>query len=236
MYEEVSKITTSFLNNLSINEAIDSLKFLGDVGDADLNLLDRILPHCTIDQLMHIENSSKGRDLTPVTDKLWKNFYEKKFGKNDSDFVIERMKHKKESFEWKQVYEAKMEELEKKAKKIETQYIQNCQKEKAQKESRQIIFCGGSSPINKKQRFEGKLNEFGCNTNETKILKKSKREEQSCEVPSTINNKKKQNFGGTTKPRHNTKPSKIWKKAKREVLTRIETKNLIVFRRNVIQK
>ena len=78
MCEEVNKTTSSFLNNLSINEAIDSLKFLGDVGDTDLNLLDHILPHCTIDQLMHIENSSKGRDLTPVTDKLWKNFYEKK--------------------------------------------------------------------------------------------------------------------------------------------------------------
>lgn len=106
MSSEVTKITPSFLNHLSINEAK-----LRDVGDIDLNFLDCTLPHCTIDQLMHMENFSKGRDLTYTTDKLWKNLYEKKFGKNDFDFVIERMKHKNESFKRNQIYETKMEEL-----------------------------------------------------------------------------------------------------------------------------
>ncbi|XP_038885873.1 uncharacterized protein LOC120076176 [Benincasa hispida] len=226
MCEEVSKIASSFLSHDSINEAIDSLRFLGDVGDTDLHVLERILPHCTVDQLMHIENSSKGRDLTPVTDKLWKNFYEKKFGKNDSDLVIKKMKYKKESFKWKQLYEAKMEALEKKAMEIEARYKQNCQKENARKQSRKIIFCEDvSSSNNKKRRSEGTI-KSECNTTESKILKKPNREAQMCQVSS----------GGTTKPGHRTKQSKILKKAKREALQCIETKNVIAFRRNAMQK
>lgn len=65
--------------------------------------------------------------------------------------------------------------------------------------------------------FEGTTTEFGCNTTESKVLKKPKRE-QICEVPYVNNNKKKQNFGGKTKPRYNIKQSKILKKAKREVV------------------
>src|ERR1051325_7635550 len=118
MSKQICK-TSSLHDDLSINEALDSLKFMGDVGHMDLDLLQRILPHCTIDQLMHIEKSSKGRDLTPITDRLWRNFYEKKFGHNDCKSVIQRMQCMKHTFKWKQLYEAKMNELEKKARKIE---------------------------------------------------------------------------------------------------------------------
>lgn len=38
--------------------------------------------------------------------------------------------------------------------------------------------------------FEGTTTEFGCNTTESKVLKKPKRE-QICEVPYVNNNKKK---------------------------------------------
>jgi len=47
----------------------------------------------------------QGRDLSPVTDKLWKKFFEKQFGTNSTNEVIKRMKEKKVSFRWAQLYE-----------------------------------------------------------------------------------------------------------------------------------
>lgn len=49
------------LVDLCVYKAIDNLRFLGDVGETDLHLLERILPHCTVDQLMHVEKSSEVR-------------------------------------------------------------------------------------------------------------------------------------------------------------------------------
>ena len=47
----------------------------------------------------------QGRDLSPVTDKLWKKFYEKEFGVESLNDTIKRMKQAKLSFLWKQLYE-----------------------------------------------------------------------------------------------------------------------------------
>ncbi|XP_023526910.1 uncharacterized protein LOC111790279 [Cucurbita pepo subsp. pepo] len=189
-----------------VNKAIDSLRFLEDVGETDLNFLEHILPHCTVEQLMRIENCSKGRDLTPVTNKLWKTFYERKFGKDAVNSVIEMMKHK-ESFKWKQMYELKTKELEEKAVEIEKRYIQNCHNEKARKQSRQVKICEISPPS-------------------SKVLKKPKVQTKVCQVSSVTNNKRSY-VGGT---------SKILKKARKETLQSIETKNAIAFRRNAVQK
>lgn len=52
------------LVDLCVRTAIDNLRYLGDVGETDAELLGRILPHCTVDQLMHIEKSSKVRFLS----------------------------------------------------------------------------------------------------------------------------------------------------------------------------
>lgn len=49
------------LVDLCVNKAIDNIRFLGDVGETDIHLLERILPHCTVDQLMHVEKSSEVR-------------------------------------------------------------------------------------------------------------------------------------------------------------------------------
>jgi len=46
------------LVDLCVSLAVENVKYLGDVGETDLHLLDRILPHCTLDQLMHIEKST----------------------------------------------------------------------------------------------------------------------------------------------------------------------------------
>lgn len=47
----------------------------------------------------------QGRDLTPITDKLWKKFYERQFGKESTTTVIERMRQKRVAFRWIQLYE-----------------------------------------------------------------------------------------------------------------------------------
>ncbi|KAM7265892.1 hypothetical protein ACFE04_003575 [Oxalis oulophora] len=99
------------LVDLCVRLAIDNVRYLGDVGETDLHLLQRIFRHCSVDQLMHIEKSTEGRDLSPVTDELWKRFYEKRFGKKSTDLVIERMRDKKVAFRWMQLYEAKLEDM-----------------------------------------------------------------------------------------------------------------------------
>lgn len=49
------------LVDMCIQLAIDNIRYLGDVGETDLHLLERILPHCKVDQLKHIEDSTKVR-------------------------------------------------------------------------------------------------------------------------------------------------------------------------------
>ncbi|MFQ6630477.1 hypothetical protein Gotur_009102 [Gossypium turneri] len=100
------------LVDLCVRTVIDNVRYLGDVGETDSHLLERILPHCTVDQLLHVETSTKGRDLSSVTDKLWKNFYELQFGRESMKIVIERMKLKKASFRWRQLYEAKLKDVQ----------------------------------------------------------------------------------------------------------------------------
>lgn len=60
-YERISGLDKQVpsLVDLCIRTAIDNVRYLGDVGETDLHLLEHILPHCTIDQLMHVEKSSK---------------------------------------------------------------------------------------------------------------------------------------------------------------------------------
>ncbi|KAK3184709.1 hypothetical protein Dsin_031995 [Dipteronia sinensis] len=141
------------LVDLCVETAIDNVRYLGDVGETDLHLLDRILPHCTFDQLMHVENSTKGRDLTPVTDKLWKKFYKKEFGEKSLNVVIERMKARKVAFRWKQLYEAKVEDLNEAEKKTSDRLKQLYQKEDAKKQSRQTRLCSKVPPSSNKRSF-----------------------------------------------------------------------------------
>ncbi|XP_073283083.1 uncharacterized protein [Primulina huaijiensis] len=61
---------------------------------------------------MHIENTTKGRDLSPATDELWKKFYVRQFGIESANLVVERMGQKRVIFKWKQLYEAKLKDRE----------------------------------------------------------------------------------------------------------------------------
>ncbi|KAL0301393.1 UNVERIFIED_CONTAM: hypothetical protein Sradi_6416100 [Sesamum radiatum] len=121
------------LVDLCVQLAIDNVRYLGDVGETDFHLLDRFLSHCTLDQLTHIENSTEGRDLSPVTDKLWKKFYKLQFGADSTNTVVERMKLRKVTFKWRQLYEAKVKEREEATQKSLDRIKQRYQEEDASK-------------------------------------------------------------------------------------------------------
>ncbi|KAJ4981249.1 hypothetical protein NE237_032086 [Protea cynaroides] len=151
------------------------VRYLGDLGETDIHLLKDILPHCTVDQLMHIENSTVGRDLSPVTDKLWKKFYDQQFGAKSTDLVIERMKHRKVSFKWKQLYEAKLKDWDELQKKSVDRLKQLYKKETVRKESRQIQICTKVPPSSAKRSFYGGPGSCsGVSSGKGNLMKKAK--------------------------------------------------------------
>ena len=55
------EMRTPSLVDLCVQKVIDNVRYLGNVGSLDQHLLEQILPHCTADQLMHVEKSTKVR-------------------------------------------------------------------------------------------------------------------------------------------------------------------------------
>jgi hypothetical protein len=47
----------------------------------------------------------QGRDLSPITDELWRKCYARKFGNDAVDMVKERMANRNCKFKWKQLYQ-----------------------------------------------------------------------------------------------------------------------------------
>lgn len=163
------------LVDLCVQTAIDNVRYIGDVGETDIHLLERILPHCTIDQLKHIEQSTEGRDLSPVTDKLWKKFYERQFGVKSTNLVIEKMKQKKVSYKWKQLYEAKEQDWEAAQQKSLDRIKQLYKKEDARKQSRQVQLCSKVPPSTNKRSFWGGSGSGGSVSNlKGNLMKKAK--------------------------------------------------------------
>ncbi|KAL2322577.1 hypothetical protein Fmac_026956 [Flemingia macrophylla] len=161
------------LVDLCVQKVIDNVRYLGDVGCVDHHMLERILPHCTREQLMHVEKSTKGRDLSPVTDKLWKKFFEKDFGTNCTNEVIRRMGEKKVSFTWLQLYEAKVKEMAQAENRAVDRLRQLYQKEDAKKQSRQVRACTKVPPSSKK-RFWGDGPGYNVSNVKSNIMKKAK--------------------------------------------------------------
>ncbi|XP_073061042.1 elongin-A-like isoform X1 [Primulina eburnea] len=161
------------LVDLCIQVAIDNVRYLGDVGETDFHLLERILPHCTLDQLMHIENTTKGRDLSPATDELWKKFYVRQFGIESANLVVERMGQKRVIFKWKQLYEAKLKDREEATQKSLDRIKKRYQEEDARKQSRQVQLCTKVPPSSRKRIFEG--GSSICNA-KSGLMKKAKLE------------------------------------------------------------
>lgn len=120
----------------------------GDVSGIDSNLLEKILPQCTADELSRIEKNTRGRDLSPVTDKLWRKFYIEEFGASMADQVVENMKtNTNAAFRWKELFEKKVEEVNKKENKAAERLKSRYQMEAARKESRRVVICRGRSSV-----------------------------------------------------------------------------------------
>ena len=154
------------LDDRWVSIAIDNLDSFGDVGYLDFKFLDQVLPHCSKDQLIHIEKSTKDKDLSPITDKLWKKFFEIEFGVKATNEVIEKMKQKKANFKWSELYEAKLKRVEEAENKVGERLKRLYQKEDARKQSRQVRVldkvpststsnkrsCGGSKLMDKARK------------------------------------------------------------------------------------
>lgn len=130
------------LSFAAVSAAIDNRRFLGDVSDMDLDVLEQILPHCSKAQLTRIEKSTKGRDLSPVTDKLWKRFYETEFGIKSTELLMEVMKEENLTLKWSEMYREKSNRVKEAAeKKVGDRLKVLYRKENAQRQSRQVRVC-----------------------------------------------------------------------------------------------
>ncbi|KAI3983438.1 hypothetical protein MKX01_038858 [Papaver californicum] len=145
------------LLELCVQTTIDNVRYLRDVGETDIDLLGEILPHCKVDHLMHIEKSTIERDLSPVTDKLWRKFYEKHFGAESTKTLIERMNKRKVSFKWMQLYEAKQKDLENVQEEYGNKLKELYKKEQNRRQSRQIQVVTKVSPANNSSNTKGRL-------------------------------------------------------------------------------
>ncbi|XP_027127309.1 uncharacterized protein [Coffea arabica] len=164
------------LVDLCVQIAVLNVRYLGNVGETEFHLLERILPHCTMDQLIHVENCTEGRDLSPVTNKLWKKFFERQFGAESAELVVERMKKRRVEFKWRELYKAKSQELEEKEKKISERLKQRYANEAAEKQKRRVQICTKVPPSSCKRSFFGAGPYNGMSNGKSSIMKKAKLE------------------------------------------------------------
>ncbi|CAN4103151.1 unnamed protein product [Withania somnifera] len=162
------------LVDLCVQTAIDNVRYLGDVGETDIHLLDRVLPHCSLEQLIHVENSTEGRDLSQVTDRLWKRFYQIEFGEKSFNQVIERMKQRKVTFKWKMLYEAKSKEVEETQQRSFERIKELYKKEDAKRQSRQVRVCTKVPPCSNKRNFYGSGLGSSFGNTKSPLMKKAK--------------------------------------------------------------
>ncbi|KAL7143625.1 hypothetical protein ABFS83_08G204900 [Erythranthe nasuta] len=163
------------LVDLCVRTAIDNIKYLGDVGETDHHLLDRILSHCNLDELKHIEDSTQGSDLSPVTDKMWKKFYKVRFGADSTDMVVERMRKRKTTVLWRLLYEAKLSEMEQAEKESVDRMTQRYREETARKQSRQVKLCSKVPPSSSRKRsFFGGVGASNIYNTKSSLMKKAK--------------------------------------------------------------
>jgi elongin-A len=184
--------------DLCVEKAIDNVKYLGDVSHVDHHMLERILPHCTLDQLMHIEKSTQGMDLSPITDKLWKKFFEKQFGENCTNEVVKKMKEKRVSFTWLQLYEAKVKKMSQAENEAVDRLAQRYKQEDARKQSRQIKTCTKLPPSTR--RFCGDNGSgYNLSVKSSNIMKKSKKDFLNSFEVKNITAMKRRGTGSTSK-------------------------------------
>ncbi|WVZ94895.1 hypothetical protein U9M48_040727 [Paspalum notatum var. saurae] len=143
------------LVELCVQKCIDNLRYVGSVDGVETELLKRILPHCTLDQLTRIESRTQ-MDLSPVTDPLWRQFYQREFGQEQLNIAIENVKQAgpKAHYKWRDLFKTKAEIQKLKEDKMVEDFTKKLQAEKAEKQSKQIKLCT-KVPPNKRSSFGG---------------------------------------------------------------------------------
>ncbi|KEH17889.1 RNA polymerase II transcription factor SIII (elongin) subunit A [Medicago truncatula] len=170
------------LVDLCVEKAIDNVKYLGDVSHVDHHMLERILPHCTLEQLMHIEKTNKGMDLSPITDQLWKKFFEKQFGINCTN----------------ELYEAKVKKMARAENEAVDRLTKRYKEEDARKQSRQIKTCTKLPPS--ERRFCGDNGSgYNLSVKSSNIMKKSKKDFLNSFEVKNITAMKRRGIGSTSK-------------------------------------
>ncbi|CAN8286794.1 unnamed protein product [Cochlearia groenlandica] len=172
MFSEFSKKPLSLVD-LCVRTAIDNVKYIGYVGGVDFQLLDQILQHCTLEQLIHIEDSTQDTDLSPVTNKLWKIFYKKRYGEEDLNVVVMKMKRNKVDFKWRDLYEAKLKVVQE-AEEEAVDRLKKCYKnEDARKQGRQTKLCA-KAPPSKRGFWASSGSGYNLSNVKSNIMKKAK--------------------------------------------------------------
>ncbi|XP_060190844.1 uncharacterized protein LOC132620166 [Lycium barbarum] len=115
-----------------------------------------------------------GRDLSQVTNRLWKTFYQIEFGEKSINQVVERMKQRKVTFKWKQLYEAKTKEVAETQQRSFERIKELYQKEDAKRQSRQVQVCTKVPPSSNKRSFYGSGPGSSFGNTKSSLMKKAK--------------------------------------------------------------
>ncbi|XP_075636888.1 uncharacterized protein LOC142609155 [Castanea sativa] len=123
---------------------------------------------------MYVEKRSKslGRDVSVVTDKLCKKFYEREFGVSSANVVVQRMRERKVT-----LYEAIMKETAEFENKVSDRIRQLYKKENERKLSRQLKVCEVVKPITKERGCNEITN---LNLKKGNLMKKARKEFENC--------------------------------------------------------
>uniref|UniRef100_A0A0E0LRQ4 Elongin-A n=1 Tax=Oryza punctata TaxID=4537 RepID=A0A0E0LRQ4_ORYPU len=139
------------LLELCIRTTMDNLRYVDNVDGVEMDLLQRILPHCKLEDLTRIENNTE-MDLTPVTDKLWKLFYTQQFGEENANQVVKRMSTSGARYKWKDLFDVKTEKQREFEEKMGQRLVKKYEAAKAG--SGPSNLSSYKSPMLKKARME----------------------------------------------------------------------------------
>ncbi|XP_044985517.1 uncharacterized protein LOC123452825 [Hordeum vulgare subsp. vulgare] len=167
------------LLELCVRSAVDNLRYMNSVDNLEMGLLKRILPHCTLEQLTHIESCTQ-MDLTGVTDVLWKRFFQREFGEADMNVAIKRMKESGVRYKWKKLFEAKTEKQKQVEQRMSAGLRNKYEAANAAKQSKQIKVCTKIPPNSKRSFWGGSGSSSLSNSSyKSPILKKARMEVDS---------------------------------------------------------
>ncbi|XP_033144310.1 uncharacterized protein LOC103858028 isoform X3 [Brassica rapa] len=236
LLERLSKKPPSLVD-LCVRLAIDNVRYIGYVGGVDFQLLEKILQHCTLEQLMHIEDSTPDTDLSPVTNELWKRFYEKQYGAKNLSFVMEKMERSKVSFKWRELYEAKLKVVEEDEKEAVDRLKQRYKNEDARKQSRQTKLCAKTPPM-KKPFWGNSGTSYNLSNVKSNIMKKAKLDVLKSQEVKNLTAIKRNSIqkGFSSSPPKRTGLSANLPSTSRSNSCGEQVKNLTAVKRNTTQK